>query len=301
MNEDLQRSVKLLRRIKAVLDRLMSDPLTAAEIRLNELYDHLRRDPAIHEDIPSSRAMSQFLRAMHQQGLMKPVIPNYRVDTFTHENYQWYFFRGTGSEAPVVKPVEEVQERPPLRPCDPAGFLALWRSFAEHAALAANWNARNWTELTIGRPMSVGEGSPFGDHVVRYAGGTWRYWKEDHLFDLVLTERADHSLAAPPEGWKDFYPAIPSIVLEQELNMPTSWWEMGKLIRTRAKLKVLVTYPENDEAAYKLAEAFASLIGEANACSAEDPNTRYLLLVGLEETVWKAWVMTPSGICTSLQ
>ena len=89
----LPASIKLLRRIKSVLDRLMSDPLTAAEIRLNELYDHLRRDPDILAELPTPKVCSQFLRSMHQQGLMKQVIPNYRVDTFTHEMYQWYFFR----------------------------------------------------------------------------------------------------------------------------------------------------------------------------------------------------------------
>lgn len=300
MNEETQRQVKLLRRIKVVLDRLMSDPLTAAEIRLNELYDHLRRDPVIHEEIPSSRAMSQFLRAMHQQGLMKQMIPNYRVDTFTHENYQWYFFRGSGQGPSTAPSVMAVAERKAAHLTDPATFLATWLAFVEHADLAANWNARNWTELTIGRPLSAGEGSPFGDLAVRHGGGNWRYWKEDQQFDLVLTEQPDHVLAAPPAGWKRFYPAVPDIVVEQELNPSTCWWEMGKLIRSRARLKVLLTYTEDEAAAMDLAADLTSLLSQASALHPEADATRYMLVVGLAPTAWRTWVFTASGERTLL-
>lgn len=99
MDEELTQSIKLLRRIKMVLDKLMSASMTKSEIRLNELEEHLRRDPVVHAALPTPKAISQFLRTMHQQGLLKQVIPNCRVDTYTHEMYQWYFNRDTSTPA----------------------------------------------------------------------------------------------------------------------------------------------------------------------------------------------------------
>jgi hypothetical protein len=100
MEEGTVRSVKLLRQIKVLLDRLMRDPGTNSEIRLNELYDHLRRDPLIHGELSTPVAVSQFLRAQHQDQLMKQIIPNYRVDTSDHRAYQWFFHRDTGIQQP---------------------------------------------------------------------------------------------------------------------------------------------------------------------------------------------------------
>jgi hypothetical protein len=37
-------TIEILRAIKSVLDRLMNDPGTGVHVRLNELYDHARRD-----------------------------------------------------------------------------------------------------------------------------------------------------------------------------------------------------------------------------------------------------------------
>jgi hypothetical protein len=309
MSDDLQLSVKLLRRIKAVLDVLMANPMTHAEIRLNELYDHLRRDPQIHAAMPTSRATSQFLRSMHQQGLMKQVIPNYRVDTFTHEMYQWYFFRDTGKMALTSSAIpapsaaeEEVADEVELFPIalDAAGFLRLWRSFVTLNGLDKQWEARNWTELTIGAPTSEGAGSPFGEYVVgRFAPVACRYWKEDRGYDLVLSLTPLHSVATPPEGWKDFYPAVPDVVVEQELSPLTSWMEMGKLIRTRAKLKVLLTYTEDPDVETRSVDQFTRMINEANAHWGEDPRTTYLLIVGskpAQDPVWKAWTFSGSAI-----
>ena len=58
----------------------------------------------------------------------------------------------------------------------------------------------------------------------------------------MLSANPKHSQARPPEGWKGFYPAVPDVVIEQELTALTAWMEMGKLVRTRAKLKVLITF-----------------------------------------------------------
>lgn len=86
-------TIEILRAIKSVLDRLMNDPGTGVHVRLNELYDHARRDLLVQRALPTSRAFSQFMRAEHNSMRLRSVIPNYTVDTFVHERYEWFFHR----------------------------------------------------------------------------------------------------------------------------------------------------------------------------------------------------------------
>lgn len=284
-----QRNFQLLRRIKQVLDRLMADPLTPAEIRLSYLYDHLRRDPAIKQELPTSRAASKFLRPMHDSGFMKKVIPNYRVDTSRYEHYEWFFHRDKGTTEGDPRTAKDGKVGDPD---SPNGFHQLWTEFSDRARLAEHWSAGRYTELVIGAPRSEGTGSPFGDHFLARTGAPWRYWKEDGSMDLVLSRRPQHAAAAPPEGWKDFYPVVPEIVLEHENDAASSWWEMGKLVRTRAQLKVLVTYAEEDADQLALAKQFGRLIAEAREAWPEHDRTAYLLLVGSKPATrvhWHAW------------
>lgn len=83
----------LLETIKRILDGIMNDPGTGVQIRLTELYDHARRDAAIAQAFPSPKQFNQFMRAHHQRGVLKQVIPNYTVDTSVHTHYEWYFHR----------------------------------------------------------------------------------------------------------------------------------------------------------------------------------------------------------------
>lgn len=71
----------------------MNDPGTGVHVRLNELYDHARRDLLVQRALPTSRAFSQFMRAEHNSMRLRSVIPNYTVDTFVHERYEWFFHR----------------------------------------------------------------------------------------------------------------------------------------------------------------------------------------------------------------
>lgn len=93
MDEETLRSIKLLKQIKKVLDTLMHASGTKTVIRLNELTEYLLRDPMIREAMPTPKAISQFLRDQHQQGILKQLIPNCHVDTSNHTMYQWYFNR----------------------------------------------------------------------------------------------------------------------------------------------------------------------------------------------------------------
>lgn len=82
---------KILRRIKEKLDKLMSDRGTPVEIRSNFLYDYIIRDDELKRVFTNQRVFNQFLRAQHDDGNLKQIIPNYRVDTSNHSHYQWHF------------------------------------------------------------------------------------------------------------------------------------------------------------------------------------------------------------------
>ncbi|MCB9251723.1 MAG: hypothetical protein H6605_04610 [Flavobacteriales bacterium] len=89
--ETLPKDIKLLRHIKSILDELMKDRYTHIEIRLNELYEYLEHDDLLLQEFPNAHSISRFLRAQHLYGIMKQIIPNYRVDTSDFRRFQWYF------------------------------------------------------------------------------------------------------------------------------------------------------------------------------------------------------------------
>jgi hypothetical protein len=91
--ETLPKEIKLLRHIKTILDELMKDRYTHVEIRLIELYEYLKHDELLLQEFPNTYAISRFLRAQHLGGIMKQIIPNYRVDTSDFRRFQWFFSR----------------------------------------------------------------------------------------------------------------------------------------------------------------------------------------------------------------
>ncbi len=91
--KSLPKEIKELKKIKTVLDKLMSDSETKVEIRSTELYDHIKLDKELNQNFPTRKLFNHFLRVQHDSGLMKQVIPNYRVDTSNKRFYQWFFRR----------------------------------------------------------------------------------------------------------------------------------------------------------------------------------------------------------------
>ena len=91
--ENLPVEIKALRRIKEKLDKLMCDRATPVEIRSDSVYECVVKDGQLRKSFPDQKSFNQFLRVQHQLGILKQIIPNYRVDTSNHKFFQWYFFR----------------------------------------------------------------------------------------------------------------------------------------------------------------------------------------------------------------
>lgn len=89
--KSLPEEIKILKLIKARLDILMANGETAVEIRSNELYDSVKKDPVLNTYFKDGKIFNQFLRQYHNNGIMKQIIPNYNVDTFNKNFYKWYF------------------------------------------------------------------------------------------------------------------------------------------------------------------------------------------------------------------
>lgn len=85
-----------------------------------------------------------------------------------------------------------------------------------------------------------------------------------------------------------YYPSEILILLEHENNISDCWREMIKLTYKRAKLKVLITYSKYESVSGEVAnevrllsENFQTIIKQSNEIHREEPNTEYLLIVGL--------------------
>jgi len=93
--DSLPPEIIALKRIKDMLDKLMSDRATPVEIRSNALYECIIRDGQLRKRFPIQRMFNQFLRQQHSKSVLKQFLPNYRVDTSDHLHYQWFFYRDT--------------------------------------------------------------------------------------------------------------------------------------------------------------------------------------------------------------
>ncbi|MCD1117551.1 hypothetical protein [Chryseobacterium turcicum] len=91
--KSLPQEIKILKLIKERLDILMSNRETAVEIRSNELYEFVKKDPILNSYFKDGKMFNQFLRQYHNNGIMKQIIPNYSVDTYNKNFYRWFFSR----------------------------------------------------------------------------------------------------------------------------------------------------------------------------------------------------------------
>lgn len=79
--QGLPKEIKILKLIKIRLDILMANGETVVEIRSNELYGSVKKDPVLNTYFKDGKIFNQFLREYHNNGIMKQIIPNYNVDT----------------------------------------------------------------------------------------------------------------------------------------------------------------------------------------------------------------------------
>lgn len=85
-------SIILLQIIKKYLDNYFSMETNSQPIRSVELYDYLKKQQDFAERVQSQYAFNRFLRKMHDDNVLKQIIPNIKVDTTNRIMYQWYFY-----------------------------------------------------------------------------------------------------------------------------------------------------------------------------------------------------------------
>jgi len=190
-------------------------------------------------------------------------------------------------------------------------FTEYWKEFIQKKIVENqdfNWEElydhdyKEWTNITIGPPVSDEQNSPFGDFLKCKNG--LRYRREDGLVDLAFApdnnfegilslhenpqERID-VLKKDPEK-VPFYPRYYSILLEHENNIYMCYEEMAKLCYCRARLKVLITYNENVDSAGNypyvnetVKSNFETVIKQSNEQFPENCEVEYLLLIGQKE------------------
>lgn len=100
--------LKNLKLIKECLDKLMANRGTAVEIRSNELYDHISKNPVLRKSFPTPGMFNHFLKTHHNDDILKQIIPNYRVDTSNKDYYQWYFFKEIKKDVTQGRGIETI-------------------------------------------------------------------------------------------------------------------------------------------------------------------------------------------------
>lgn len=85
--------IKLLVTIRDQLNQYFADQPTKVELRSTDLYDEIRKNKTLKERFPHPVLFNRFLRKQHQEGVLKQIIPNCKIDTFNTDFYQWYFHR----------------------------------------------------------------------------------------------------------------------------------------------------------------------------------------------------------------
>ncbi|MCL4641315.1 MAG: hypothetical protein M5Z89_20120 [Olivibacter sp.] len=108
---NLPYEIKALKKIKERLDLLMSERGTPVEIRSNALYDSVVRDGELRTLFPNQKTFNQFLRQQHDRGILKQIIPNYRVDTSDYRFYQWYFHKESSKSSEKGKEVITIRSK----------------------------------------------------------------------------------------------------------------------------------------------------------------------------------------------
>lgn len=85
--------IKLLVTIRDQLNNYFADQPTKVELRSTDLYDEIRKNKALKERFPHPVLFNRFLRKQHQEGILKQIIPNCKIDTYNTDFYQWYFHK----------------------------------------------------------------------------------------------------------------------------------------------------------------------------------------------------------------
>lgn len=88
----LSTSIALLQIIKKHLRQYFSMPTHSRPIRSTELYEFLKRQSDFRELVASPSVFGRFLRRMHEEGILKQVLPNVEVDKNSRSTYQWFFY-----------------------------------------------------------------------------------------------------------------------------------------------------------------------------------------------------------------
>jgi hypothetical protein len=99
--------------------------------------------------------------------------------------------------------------------------------------------------------------------------GSNDYFKE--IFNFDCTGNLD----------KIDYPLYFELLLEHENDFKTVFVEMAKLTYEKAKLKVLITYPEKPKHIEYLVGNFSNIIKQSNSTFKENQETEYLLIYGM--------------------
>lgn len=85
--------IKLLVTIRDHLNDYFKNHPMITELRSIDLYNVIHKNKTLKERFIYPVLLNRFLRKQHQEGVLKQIIPNCKIDTYNTELYQWCFYR----------------------------------------------------------------------------------------------------------------------------------------------------------------------------------------------------------------
>ena len=137
-----------------------------------------------------------------------------------------------------------------------------------------------WTDYLLYRKDTIGEYlliNKFKEH--GFPNSVFEYRKND----LIVFSNNSYKNISSYDDSSRFDTNIPigiDAIIEHENDYKNCFEEIRKLTETKAKLKVLITYPPNDNSKISIIKKMKEGISQSNSYLEENNQTEYLLVLG---------------------
>jgi hypothetical protein len=173
-------------------------------------------------------------------------------------------------------------------------FAQFWSEyFDKKAAQTRNWQkkweeSKGWTDFMLDYDMLIEEVAANFDGLRL----EFEYRKIDVCIYSANTYKNINYYDNSDKDPDTLVPIGLEVMLEHENDYRMVFQEIRKLIEFKAKLKVLVTYPEGKpggEPELAIREKLSKAIAQSNKFIPEDPQTQYLIITGYLEDDYIHW------------
>jgi len=90
--KSLPKEYQLLKDLNKEIDMYFETAVKRDQYRLTDIYDYIKKKEPFSSQFPEEKFFSQFMRRMHDRGILKQFIKSCSVDTAIYHHYKWFFY-----------------------------------------------------------------------------------------------------------------------------------------------------------------------------------------------------------------